>query len=740
MDGPRHLIRGLAARDAAIAAGFVGAYELGALWGREFETLPGFTPWFPPPGIALAVFLAFGLRFVPVLFVAELISSLLIYQVQDSFSTAQILLGTTAITVGYGGAAWFLVRVVGIRRDLRRGTDLAWLVGVAVIAAPVLVALAGTAIRFWAEGGGWDGYADSVRTWAIGDAIGVVSITPAVLVIGGWWRHRVPDMIRREFVNLETLAQALVVVGTPFLMLAVGEGRGSALVLSVVPLVWVALRRSFEVTVGSLFVVTAATTVAAKLELGGSVDRADTQLSLLLFAIVALAVGWAVREQRRSAARLRHRALHDPVTGVPNRAHFVDETRRALTSGQCCALIYMELDRLKLVNDSLGREQGDRLLRAVAERLTGALGESRLIARFEGGEFATLVKSGRDVDTAALETARTILSALEAPFDLDGKRISTSASVGMATARGVDPDRLLRHGDIAMQEAKRARDGSVAVFDAPMAARVERRAHMEHGLRASLEADEFTLAYQPVVSLHDGHPVFAEALLRWKLDGENVSPAEFIPVAEATGLVMALGRRVLATACRQAAGWRAPVAVSVNVSPSQLHAEGLADYARQVLGVTGLAPDRLVIELTEGALVEDEAAVIRTLEELRAEGIRVALDDFGTGYSSLAYLEGLPLDIVKLDRAFVASLGTSERAEGVLSGAIELAHALGLQVVAEGVETPQQAHILFLLGCDLAQGFLFARPGPAPEVLRQASARERPSGTFVVRTAEELAP
>ena len=273
-----------------------------------------------------------------------------------------------------------------------------------------------------------------------------------------------------------------------------------------------------------------------------------------------------------------------------------------------------------------------------------------------------------------------------------------------------------------------------------MAARAERRVQIEQGLRASLDTDDFTLAFQPVVSLHDGHPVFAEALLRWKLDGENVSPAEFIPVAEATGLLIGLGRRVLANACRQAAGWSAPTAVSVNVSPSQLHTEGLADYARQILRATGLAPDRLVIELTEGALVEDEAAVIRTLEELRAEGILVALDDFGTGYSSLAYLEGLPLDIVKLDRAFVASLGTSDRAEGVLSGAIELAHALGLQVVAEGVETSQQAHILFLLGCDLAQGFLFARPGPGAEVLSQVSARERPSGTFVVRTAEGLAP
>lgn len=736
MDLSRQPIRGLGPRDAAVAAVLLVAYELGALWGRALETMPGFTPWFPPPGITLAVLLAFGLRFIPVVFLAELLSALLIYHVQDTFTPLQVALNTAAITFGDGLAAWALIALVGIRRDLRRGSDLAWLVAIGVVLYSLFVALAGTAIRFWAEGTDWGGYADAVGTWAIGDAVGVMSITPAALVIGAWWRHRVPDMVRREFLNLETAAQAVFVIGAPFLALEVGEGRGSALVLAVLPIVWVALRRSFEVTVGALTVLAAATTVAIKLELGGPVDRADTQLALLLFAIIALAIGWAVREQRRSATRLAHQALHDPVTGLPNRVRFLDEVTRALAGGQRCALMYFDLDHFKLVNDTLGHEEGDGLLAAVAARLAPALGDHAFLARFGGDEFTALVREGREPGAVADLVLRT----LESAFDVNGKRLLTSASIGIAEDSGGDAHTLMRHADIAMQEAKQVGGGSVAYFDKSLAARAARRATIEQGLRVALEKDEFKLVYQPVVTLGDGHPVFAEALLRWDLDGTPVPPNEFVPVAQDTGLIVSLGRRVVSAACREAAGWSEQVAVSVNVSPAQLRSPGLVEHVRRTLRETGLAPGRLVIELTEGALVKDQATVIRTLDELRAEGVRIALDDFGTGYSSLAFLESLPLDMVKLDRAFVARLGTSDRAEGVLSAAIELAHAVGLPVVAEGVETSQQAHILFLLGCDLAQGFLFARPGPAAVVLPQVTARERPSGTFVVRTAEELSP
>jgi diguanylate cyclase (GGDEF)-like protein len=736
MDLSRQPIRGLGPRDAAIAAVLLVAYELGALWGRALETMPGFTPWFPPPGITLAVLLAFGLRFIPVVFVAELVSALLIYHVQDTFTPLQVALNTAAITVGWGAAAWFLLTVAGIRRDLRRGSDLAWLVAIGVVGASLCVALAGTAIRFWAEGTPWDGYPDAVRTWLIGDALGVMSITPAALVIGAWWRYRVPDMVRREFLNFETAAQAVCVIATPFLALEAGNGRGSALVIAVLPIVWVALRRSFEVTVGALTVLAAATTVAIKLELGGPVDRADTQLALLLFAIIALAVGWAVREQRRSAARLAHQALHDPVTGLPNRVRFLDEVESTLAGNGHCAILYFDLDHFKLVNDSLGHAEGDRLLAAVAERLAPALGDAAFLARFGGDEFTALVREGHE--PAAV--ADLLLRTLEPAFEVNGKRLLTSASIGVAADRGGDAGTLLRHADMALQEAKQIGGGAVAYFDAPLAARAERRATIEQGLRVALENDDFKLVYQPVVTLADGHVVFAEALLRWDLDGTAVPPNEFVPVAQDTGLIMPLGRRVVSAACREAARWHGEVAVSVNVSPAQLRSHGLVEHVRQTLRLTGLAPERLVIELTEGALVDDAATVVRTLEELRTEGVRTALDDFGTGYSSLAYLESLPLDMVKLDREFVARLGTSDRAEGVLSAAIDLAHAVGLPVVAEGVETSQQAHILFLLGCDLAQGFLFARPGPAAEVLPRVTARERPSGTFVVRTADELSP
>ena len=730
-------------RTAAVAAGYFVAYQLGALWGREFETLPGFTPWFPPPGITLVLLIAFGLRYLPVVFVAELFSSLVVFDVDSTFTTAQLLLNVAVITLGYGAAAWLLLSVVKIRRDLRRGSDLAWLVAIGVVAAPVLVALGGTAIRFWADGGGWSGYFEAAKTWAIGDALGVVSLTPAALTIGVWWRRRVPDLIRSEFLNAETAAQTLAVVGTPFLVLALGDGYGAAPMIAVIPLVWVALRHSFEVTAGALLVATCATTVAADLQLGGGVAPTDIQLTLILFAVIALAVGWAVREQRRSSARLAHRALHDPLTGLPNRVRFLAETERRLAAGEQCALLYFDLARFKLVNDALGHEVGDQLLVQVARRLIDAVGERAFVARFGGDQFTALASCSEDPRADAREVAEIIIRALEAPFDLDGRRVLTSARVGVALGGGADPGTLLRRGDVALHEAKRGAHEGIAFFDAPMSAAAERRSAIEQGLRQSLETDDFTVAYQPIVALGDGSVEFAEALLRWRLGDEPVSPGEFVPVAQDTGLIVPLGRRVLAAACRDAATWpaqgdRPPAAVSVNVSPAQLRTPGLAQHARECLSASGLPPERLVIELTEDALLEDEASVVRALEELRAEGVRIALDDFGTGYSSLAYIERLPLDIVKLDREFVAELGTNERAEGVLSAAIDLAHAVGVPVVAEGVETPQQAQILFLLGCDFAQGYLFARPGAADQVLLAAGQRERPSGTFLVKTVQEL--
>ncbi len=429
-------------------------------------------------------------------------------------------------------------------------------------------------------------------------------------------------------------------------------------------------------------------------------------------------------ERRTLEGRLAHQAFHDSLTGLPNRALFADRLEHALARaerrGGKVAVLFLDLDNFKYVNDSLGHDAGDRLLAAAAGRLEGCVRPGDTVARLGGDEFAVLLEEVGDAGEAT-RVARRAVEALSGLFDLGGREVFVGTSVGIALGEAgrERPDDLLRKADMALYEAKRGGKARYALFDPEAERRSVRRLELENGLRRAIERDEFRVCYQPVVSLKTGRIAGFEALIRWEHPERGlVHPGEFIPLAEENGLIVPIGRLVLRDACRHAKEWQgvcpagSPPAVSVNLSARQLSHPDLVGVVEGALDEAGLDPGRLILEVTESVLVEDEGRHADTLRELRELGVRFAIDDFGTGYSSLSYLRRLPTGLLKLDGSFVGSIGESPGEEDLvlLSGVIGIAHGLGLTVCAEGVETAEQAARLRELGCDLAQGHHFSRP------------------------------
>jgi diguanylate cyclase (GGDEF)-like protein len=424
----------------------------------------------------------------------------------------------------------------------------------------------------------------------------------------------------------------------------------------------------------------------------------------------------------RTADTVRH-AFNDPLTGLPNRALLLDRMELTLgrgeREGKVVTVLFLDLDGFKLVNDSLGHLAGDRLLIDVARRLDGCVRRGDTVARLGGDEFAILLGEIGEQDRAA-GVAERVIDAFGEPFDLLGREVFVSASIGIAS--GLDePDDLLRNADVAMYRAKRAQPGTYATFERSMHEAVVQRLELEADLRRVIDRDELVLHYQPIVDLAQGRVTGVEALLRWDHPQRGlVAPLQFVPMAEETGLIVALGRWVLDEACRQAAAWRAELGagapwVSVNISGRQLVDSGLARDVRAALAAADLPPEALAVEITETVLVQDVKLAVERLEELRGLGVLVAIDDFGTGYSSLRYLRRFPADLLKVAKPFVDGLDDPKDA-ALVQTILALGRSLGLVAIAEGIETADQHRRLAALGCPLGQGYLFARPVP-PDAL-----------------------
>ena len=443
---------------------------------------------------------------------------------------------------------------------------------------------------------------------------------------------------------------------------------------------------------------------------------------------------------REQALALEHQAFHDTLTRLPNRTLFMDRLQHAMARSArrhgTFAVLFLDLDRFKVVNDSLGHETGDRLLVAVAERLRDCLRPEDTAARFGGDEFIILLEDTTSVHEA-VQVAERILGALRAPFRISKREVVVSASIGIVLdhPERQRPAELLRDVDVAMYRAKAKGKATYEVFDLGMNARALERLEREADLRRALARGELRVYYQPKVVLATGRLFGAEALVRWEHPRRGLLlPGEFVPLAEETGLIQAIDRWVLGEACRQARIWHErypsdpPLLLSVNISARQfLGPDLVADVAR-VLQETRAVPGSVALEITEGVLMEDVEATIATLQGLKDLGLLLAIDDFGMGYSSLSYLKRFSVNILKIDRAFVAGLGRVPEDTAIVEAVIGLARALGLLVTAEGVETAAQAAQLHALGCTLGQGYYFARPLPSDATEALVAAGLPPSG------------
>jgi diguanylate cyclase (GGDEF)-like protein len=436
-----------------------------------------------------------------------------------------------------------------------------------------------------------------------------------------------------------------------------------------------------------------------------------------------------VSERKEAELELSRAALHDALTGLPNRALFLDRLglalRRTERRSGSVAVLFCDLDRFKIVNDSLGHDAGDRLLVDVARRIGAALRPADTVARFGGDEFTMLCEDiAGEIEAATI--AQRIVDVFREPFQLDDGEVFLATSLGIAIARGADDraEDLIRDADAAMYRAKERGKGRYEIFDEAMRADAVARLETESALRRALERGELRLHYQPEVDLADGAIKGFEALIRWQHPTRGLlGPAAFMPLAEETGLIVGIGEWVLLEACTEAARWSQPLTLSVNLSARQLAQPDLVAMVRRALAETGLDPAHLCLEITESAVMASGAATTAQLRALKSLGVRLAIDDFGTGFSSLAHLRRFPVDTLKIDGTFVSGLANEPQDASIAAAVISLAHALDLTTVAEGVETDEQLAILRGLGCDLGQGHLFARPAPAADALRLVGAQ-----------------
>ncbi|HSW96176.1 MAG TPA: bifunctional diguanylate cyclase/phosphodiesterase [Patescibacteria group bacterium] len=581
--------------------------------------------------------------------------------------------------------------------------------------------------------------------------------------VGGWATEQLAEFLgavssstgRRSAVNvaIQRAAEAIdaevaAVVTSGTVEAAVGFGD------SVVPdaaLVDAANGRTSSVDVPGAG---ACATVAAPLDDVGSTSTlvlarsggAFTPEERILLRAMARTLGLTLRTMNRTREEMRA-ALHDTLTGFANRALFVDRLLHALTAaerhGTNVAVLYLDLDRFKVVNDSLGHAAGDEVLIAVARRIKGAIRDLDTPARLGGDEFAILVEDVPSVSAATVVADR-ILHSLKSPFIVWGKEFQIAASVGIAISDGTTqkPADLIRDADLAMYRAKAHAQGGYAVFERSMRAQLVERLDLEENLRSADQRREFRVHYQPIVRADGGLKGF-EALVRWQHPVLGLlAPAQFLQVAEEAGLIAEIGWTVLDQACRDMAGWvsggRGPLDLNVNFAASQI---AQADCTERVMGTlerTGLAPERLIIELTETVLMQDSEAVVARLTQLHARGVRFAVDDFGLGYSSLRYLLRFPIDVIKIPKPFIDRLATGGRDAVIASAIVQFARSLGIPTVAEGIERQAELDVLHELGCPAFQGFLFARPMTAGAVSALVGNASKHSGVVALPVGADV--
>jgi diguanylate cyclase (GGDEF)-like protein len=428
-----------------------------------------------------------------------------------------------------------------------------------------------------------------------------------------------------------------------------------------------------------------------------------------------------VTERQRSEERIAHMARHDALTDLPNRVLLLEQLNheiKRVKRGECLAVLCLDLDQFKSVNDALGHHIGDELLKLVGERLRRCTRELDIVARMGGDEFA-IIMTQMDQAADAATLSKRIRDSVIKPYQVEGHQIVTDISIGISVAPmdAVESDELLRNADMALYDAKADGRGTFRFFEPEMNTRMKVRRELEMDLRKALAGEQFELYYQPLVVLETNEVNGFEALLRWNHPTRGlVSPADFIPIAEETGLIVPLGEWVLKAACAEAVNWPEHIKVAVNLSPAQLNSRNLVSMVTAALQESGMPPRKLQLEITETVLLQNTFTTLATLHELRKMGVQIALDDFGTGYSSLSYLRSFPFDKIKIDRSFIQDLSNGAEPLAIVNAVAGLAKCLNMTSTAEGVETQQQMEVLQAIGCTEMQGYLFSHARPAREI------------------------
>jgi diguanylate cyclase len=724
-----------------VAAACFGAGRLGLALAVDHPTVSAV--W-PPTGIALVALWLGGYRMTPAVALGALLTG-----ASTSSPLVAVLGGTLGATLE-AVCAVALLRSVGFDPKLERVRDVVALVGLAGVLSTAVSATIGVGSLWLANALPAARILSAWRVWWLGDVGGVLIVASAALVL----IHRSEHGASRSQWFEGIAVAALLTTFTAIVL-----RHDSPLAYLLLPaLVLVALRfRQVGAVVGGVVLSIIAVWFTSRgwglLAAGSPHDalvRAQTFVSVA--AVTSLLVA-AARSERRvaetalsrladSELALAHQASHDPLTGLPNRVLFLDRLDHALARARRSrgklAVLFLDLDDFKLVNDTRGHEAGDLLLIALTPRLAAALRPGDTVARFGGDEFVVLCEELED-DDGALAIAKRIADACARPVTIgdDEHVVTVSAGVVIVDAGAATPSNVLRDADAAMYRAKANGKGRVEVFDEGMRERLIERIAIESALRRALAQDELRLFYQPVIELESGRIVGVEALLRWQHPLRGLlEPADFIHVAESSGLIVPIGEWVIEQACRQAARWRdrgsggEPIKVSVNLSPRQVARSNVAESVHRILLATGLDASLLELEITEHTLLEEGDASARALRDLHEVGVRLVLDDFGTGYSSLSYLKRHTIDALKIDRSFVDGLGRDTGDGAIVNAMLSMANALDVGVTAEGVETAAQLARLREHGCRFAQGYLFSRPAPAHELAvlldsrRQAVATE----------------
>jgi diguanylate cyclase (GGDEF)-like protein len=707
-----------------------GAYYEAARLSLHLALVRGqVTPIWPPTGVAVVVLLLVGRRMWPGVALgafavnAPISSSLWV--------AAGIAVGNTLAPL----VAVTLLKRLGFRTEIDRLRDAVALVFVAALPSMALSATGGSLTLLLSGSVSRGAFLSTWSVWWTGDAVGVLIFAPFLLSFGlvaapiaTRWSERL-ELIG---VSLGLAAVAYAVFRTDFY-------------IQFLPfpfLAWIAWRFGQRAAARASLVASVVAIAAAAHRVGPFAQGSlfGRMVTLQVFnagvALCSLVLGAMSAERRRhlderllAADELAHRALHDSLTGLANRALFMDRLGQALARTDrrpgSMAVMFLDLDHFKVINDSIGHDAGDRVLKSTADRLRMALRPSDTAARFGGDEFLILcedVGSERDV----ILIAERLSEAVAQPISLQAGEIAVTTSIGIAMCGGgADKcEDLVRDADSALYRAKELGRARFELFDRAMRARAMRRLTIEKELRKAIDHGQLTLHYQPLVDLRTGAVKEVEALVRWEHPRWGLLlPEMFVHVAEDTGLIVPIGAWVLEAACRQCVEWRdvfpeiAPPAVAVNVSAPQLTRRGFEQAVAQTLERTGMQAGNLVFEVTEGVFMGTSSPTLETLRRLRDLGIRLTIDDFGTGYSSLGYLKRMGADALKVDRTFVDGLGDEPEDEAIVAAIVRLAHSLGLVAVAEGVETADQVGRLRALQCDLVQGFYYSEPRPPDAIL-----------------------